>query len=70
MNRLKKFTNSIASGISGGAFAQELRRTTSLSDFSRSCQSHLDRDEPFPAEPDEDGTLFCGFRGLAEARSV
>ncbi len=70
VNRLKKFTNYIASGISGGAFAQELRRATSLSDFSRSCQTHLDRDEPFPAEPDEDGTLFCGFRELAEAGRV
>jgi tRNA-dihydrouridine synthase len=67
VNRLKKFTNYIASGISGGVFAQELRRATSRSGFARSCQAHLDRDEPFPAEPDEDGTLFCGFRKLAEA---
>ena len=64
VNRLKKFTNYIASGISGGAFARELRRATSLVDFERSCRTHLDRDEPFSAEPDEDGTLFCGFRGL------
>jgi tRNA-dihydrouridine synthase len=70
VNRLKKFTNYIASGISGGAFAQELRRATSLADFEQSCQTHLDRDEPFPAEPDEDGTLFCGFRELAEAGRV
>jgi tRNA-dihydrouridine synthase C len=69
VNRLKKFTNYIASGISGGAFAQELRRATSLDDFERSCQTHLDRDEPFSAEPDEDGTLFCGFRGLVPGRA-
>lgn len=70
VNRLKKFTNYIASGISGGAFAQELRRATSLSGFARSCQTHLDRDDLFPAEPDEDGTLFFGFRGLVEGRIV
>ncbi len=69
VNRMKKFTNYIASGISGGAFAQELRRASSLTDFRRSCQTHLDRDGSFPAEPGEDGTLFCGFRGLAEGRA-
>lgn len=68
VNRLKKFTNYIASGISGGAFARELRRATSLSGFAQSCQTHLGRDDPFPAEPGEDGTLFCGFPGLVEGR--
>lgn len=64
VNRMKKFTNYIASGVSGGCLREELRRATSLSEFQRSFQSHLDRDEPFPAEPEEDGTLFCGFGGL------
>ncbi len=61
VNRMKKFTNYVASGISDGTFSHELRRATSLEDFLRSCQTHLDRDLPFPAEPREDGTLFCGF---------
>lgn len=65
VNRMKKFTNYIASGITDGALAHELRRATSLEAFRRSCQTHLDRDGPFPAEPREDGTLFCGFRKLA-----
>jgi len=64
VNRLKKFTNYIASGLSGGVFAEELRRATSLSGFEQSCQTHLDHDEPFPAVPAEDGTLFCGFQSL------
>lgn len=67
VNRMKKFTNYIASGLSGGDFVLELRRTTTLDDFRKSCQRHLDRDDPFPAEPAEDGTLFRGFRELAAA---
>jgi tRNA-dihydrouridine synthase C len=60
VNRMKKFTNYIASGLAGGTLREELRRATSLSEFRRSCQKHLDRDDPFPAEPEEDGTLFRG----------
>lgn len=64
VNRIKKFTNYIASGITDGALVAELRRASDLKGFRRSCQSHLDSDEPFPAEPREDGTLFCGFGPL------
>lgn len=60
VNRMKKFTNYIASGLAGGTLREELRRATSLSEFRNSCQNHLDRDDPFPAEPEEDGTLFRG----------
>ncbi len=70
VNRMKKFTNYIASGLSGGEFVQELRRATSLAEFRRSCQTHLDRGDSFPAEPEEDGTLFRGFRVLADALAV
>lgn len=64
VNRLKKFTNYIASGIADGAFVSELRRAASLDEFRRSCQTHLNSDEEFPSEPREDGTLFCGFGPL------
>lgn len=64
VNRMKKFTNYIASGLSGGAFSQELRRATSLAAFREICHRHLDRDQPFPEEPLPDGTLFCGFESL------
>jgi tRNA-dihydrouridine synthase len=64
VNRLKKFANYIASGLAGGQLREELRRATTLSEFQKSCQTHLDRDDPFPAEPEEDGTLFCGFGEL------
>ncbi len=64
VNRMKKFTNYIASGISGGTLNQELRRATTLAAYEESCRRHLDNDEWFPAEPAEDGTLFCGIREL------
>lgn len=64
VNRMKKFTNYIASGISGGALNGELRRATTLADYEASCQRHLDNDELFAEEPGEDGTLFCGIHEL------
>lgn len=64
VNRIKKFTNYITSGITDGALVAELRRASDLKGFRRSCQTYLDSDEPFPAEPREDGTLFCGFGPL------
>lgn len=65
VNRMKKFTNYIASGINDGALNNELRRATTLSGFRESCRRHLDSDELFPNEPKEDGTLFCGVRELS-----
>lgn len=67
VNRMKKFTNYIASGLAGGRLREDLRRSVSLTEFKRSCQNHLDRDDPFPAEPEEDGTLFCGFGELVNS---
>lgn len=67
VNRMKKFTNYIASGLAGGRLREELRRATSLDEFEQSCRIHLDRDDPFPAEPEEDGTLFCGFGELVNS---
>jgi hypothetical protein len=64
VNRMKKFTNYIASGIHAGALNDELRRATTLSGFRESCRAHLDSDELFPDEPGEDGTIFCGSREL------
>lgn len=64
VNRLKKFANYIVSGLAGGQLREELRRATTLTQFQQSCQTHLDRDDPFPPEPEEDGTLFCGFGEL------
>lgn len=65
VNRMKKFTNYIASGIAGGRLVQELRRATDMQAFRESARTHLANDEVFPAEPEEDGTLFCGFRALS-----
>ena len=64
VHRLKKFTNYIASGIGDGTFGEELRRAQTMENFEMICQEHLDRDEPFPTDPAEDGKLFCGFREL------
>lgn len=64
VHRLKKFTNYIASGIGEGQLNEELRRATSLREFRASCDRYLDGDLPFPADPADDGKLFCGFREL------
>ena len=68
VNRMKKFTNYIASGISEGALNNELRRATTLRGFRDSCRHHLDDNGVFPDEPEEDGTLFCGVRELSGTR--
>ncbi len=65
VNRMKKFTNYIASGIEGGDLTNELRRATTLHGFRESCRKYLDSDERFPEEPGEDGTIFCGIRELS-----
>ncbi len=64
VNRMKKFTNYIASGISGGTLNKELRRATTLAEYDSACRQHLENDDWFPVEPAEDGTLFCGIREL------
>lgn len=64
VNRMKKFTNYIASGIHEGALTNELRRATTLAGFRDSCREHLDNDEIFADEPREDGTIFCGLVDL------
>lgn len=70
VNRMKKFTNYIASGLHGGRFQEELRRVQSREAFEEVCRSYLSSDELFPHEPMEDGTLFCGFRDLLPATSA
>lgn len=65
VHRLKKFTNYISSGISGGTFTAELRRATTLAGLHLLCETHLDSDAPLPPSPDEDGKLFCGFHELS-----
>ncbi len=67
VNRMKKFTNYIASGIHEGALTNELRRATTLDGFRDSCREHLDNDEVFAEEPREDGTIFCGLVDLNTA---
>lgn len=64
VNRLKKFTNYIASGLDGGILQDRLRRTRSRSEFDSICREHLGTDEELQHEPVEDGTLFCGFGAL------
>ncbi len=64
VQRMKKFTNYIASGISEGRFEAELRRARTESQFGEICRSHLSSREPFPEEPLADGKLFCGFEPL------
>lgn len=67
VNRLKKFTNYISSGLAGGELNRELRRATSREEFLEISHRYLDREEPFPSHPEDDGKLFCGFRELAAA---
>jgi tRNA-dihydrouridine synthase len=67
VNRMKKFTNYIASGISGGTLNDELRRATSLAGYDESCRRHLESDDFFAEEPGEDGTLFCGITELGRS---
>ena len=64
---MKKFTNYIASGISGGELNNELRRATTLATYDDACRRHLENDDFFPNEPGEDGTLFCGIHELGRA---
>jgi len=64
VHRLKKFTNYITIGLADGVFSQELRRTVTLDQFHGICRQYLDRDELFPEEPIDDGSLFCGFAAL------
>jgi tRNA-dihydrouridine synthase len=64
VHRLKKFTNYITIGLSDGVFSQALRRALTLDQFRSICRQYLDRDEPFPEEPADDGSLFCGFAEL------
>lgn len=66
VHRMKKFTNYIASGLDGGEFQDRLRRARSLDEFLGICRDHLDCNTVLPHEPEEDGTLFCGFRQLVE----
>ena len=64
VHRMKKFTNYISSGINDGIFHNQLRQANSMEDFHSICQEHLSSDEPMPADPFEDGKLFCGFGEL------
>lgn len=66
VHRLKKFTNYITIGLAEGVFSQELRRAVTLDQFHGICRRHLDRDELFPEEPVDDGSLFCGFAALRD----
>jgi len=66
VNRLKKFTNYIASGIADGALNDELRRATTLQEFEESCDRYLENDFVFPEAPVDDGKLFCGFDALTD----
>lgn len=65
VQRMKKFTNYIASGLDRGVLQDRLRRARSLDEFTSICGDHLSGSAPFPLEPEEDGTLFCGFHALA-----
>jgi tRNA-dihydrouridine synthase C len=64
VNRMKKFANYIASGLLGGALAEQLRRATSRGEFLRITRDLLDSNEAFPMDPVEDGKLFCGGNAL------
>lgn len=63
--RMKRFMNYIAQGMGDGTFLHDIRRIKSPDDFHRVCGEHLGGSDPVPAEPEEDGKLFCGFRELA-----
>lgn len=69
VNRMKKFTNYIVSGVHEGECNYQLRRSTKLDEFVAICRDHLESDEFFPEEPEEDGKLFCGFAALRSADS-
>tara|TARA_R110002096_G_scaffold273422_4_gene467240 strand:+ start:3036 stop:4061 length:1026 start_codon:yes stop_codon:yes gene_type:complete len=64
VHRMKKYTNYIANGISGGQFEAQLRRTRTSAEFHEVCGEHLQSNELLPDEPTEDGKLFCGFSSL------
>jgi tRNA-dihydrouridine synthase B len=50
--KLKKYMNFIGQGIGeNDQFLHEIRRSALEKDFFGICDRHLDRDEPFPAEP-------------------
>ncbi len=64
VQRMKKFMNYIASGISEGEFSLEIRRVQSADEFWAVCHRHLGGSQLLPDEPTADGKLFCGFREL------
>ncbi|MEO0414339.1 MAG: tRNA-dihydrouridine synthase family protein, partial [Verrucomicrobiota bacterium] len=64
VQRMKKFTNYITSGIGDGSFGQQMRRVTSEAEFREICEAHLAADTPAPTSPYADGKLFCGFSEL------
>lgn len=66
VQRMKKFMNYIASGISGGEFTHEIRRASTPEDFWKICDAHLSSDELLDAAPHSDGRVFCGFEALIE----
>ena len=69
VHRMKKFANYISSGIHDGVFNDQLRRAGSIEKFRAICRNHLSSDDTMPAEPHEDGKLFCGFRELVGEES-
>ncbi len=64
IQRMKRFMNYIASGIGEGAFSQRIKRVQTAVEFWEVCGDHLDSSAEMPDEPEEDGRLFCGFRGF------
>ncbi len=66
VQRMKKFMNYIGSGIAGGEFIDQIRRTRTRDEFWSVCDRHLDSDDLMKTDPVSDGKLFCGFEVLAK----
>ena len=69
VQRMKKFMNYIASGISGGEFTHDIRRVSTPEEFWQVCDRHLDSGEIMEAKPESDGKVFCGFETLVQSNS-
>lgn len=66
VQRMKKFMNYIAVGLHEGSFLHDIRRAQALPEFIEVIARYLVGADFLPDEPGEEGSLFCGFKALAD----
>lgn len=64
VQKMKRYMVFITTGIADGQFEYRIRRVTTEDEFFAICREFLDNDEPLPARPPENSSVFCGFAEL------